>query len=117
MSEGEYTFGYTDMTHAVVANEMAVSPIKGAATTGSNLPVFMVSLRGDCMCGEGRREVNAVIHLVMLADLVVELGRAAHDAGVPPARLEQLEDEAVAFGRTHPGKDDPRVGMPVWVDL
>lgn len=116
MSEGEYTFGYADMSHSVVAQSMAVNVLKGATTAEGNLPVFAVSFRGDCMCGEGQREANALVHLLMLADLVVELGRAARDAGVPARRLEGFIDEAAAFARTHPGKDDPRVGMPVWVD-
>lgn len=116
MSEGEYKFAYADMSHAVVASEMAVNQVKGVSTDG-NLPVFLVSLRGECLCRQERREANALIHLVMLADLVVELGRAARDAGVPAARLEQLEDEAVAFSRTHPGRDDPDLGEPIWLGV
>jgi len=107
MSDRPYVFQYADLSHLLLADTMGVTQMKGA-TTENGQPVFVLGLIGDCACGEERREINAAIHLTMLADLVVELSRVAQAVGLPLARLDHLLDVAA---EQHPV--DPRDGQIV----
>lgn len=84
---------YMNMRHALLTDMVAAHPATGeqAPTTVDGGPTFCVAISGECACGDGRRDLLAILCLHDAASLVAQLTEAVHQAGVAAAFTAKVD--------------------------
>ena len=101
MSEqATYQYGYADMNHALLVNEVGATLVQGWASPDGG-PLFTLYLAGSCVCGTGKAAKTVMLRTTELGEVVAELTRVHRDAGYTRDDLTRLVETRIGERRAH----------------